>query len=59
MVDVLGDVPDLLAPTAVVHAERLVAAVRRQLVEARFDDAIRTTSRSGARLAVPTIFAAW
>jgi len=33
-----GDVLDLLAPAAVVHAEGLVATVRRQLVEARFDD---------------------
>jgi hypothetical protein len=36
MVDVPGDVLDLLAPAAVVHAEGLVATVRRQLVEARF-----------------------
>src|SRR4029077_3695782 len=39
MFNVLGNILDLLAPAALVHAEGLVAAVRRQLVEARFDDA--------------------
>jgi hypothetical protein len=33
------DVPDLLAPAALVHAEGFAAPLGRYLVEARFDDA--------------------
>src|SRR3979409_1199639 len=47
MFDMPRDVLDLGRPAAFVHAEGLVAAVRRQLVEARFDDA---QPRAGCRL---------
>src|SRR5438034_299710 len=36
--DMGGDVAELFGPAALVHAERLVLAFRRQLVEAGLDD---------------------
>src|SRR5213592_2735425 len=41
--DMTRDVLHLLGPAAVVHAERLGAARRRDAVEARFDDAEERT----------------